>query len=93
MIVGISVHGRGYRPRPIEYLAEVLHEMAAVARDRDCGDLPPVSDERGRGSEHALRFACNSDGTAAVYTGFWENRVAVWDPVNLRWNRTEADAG
>lgn len=92
----ISVHGTSYQSRDIEYLAEVLHPMAAVAWDRDmAADVvldTPTPEEWTRSlmppddREHAaLRFAVYSDGECNARTGRVDQKVAAWDRVAERW--------
>lgn len=81
--------GRDYAPITWEQLAEHVHEMAAVAWDRDCEEVL-----RGRELGADLRVLVATRGDARSVT-LHSSRgqgtcIASWDPVELRWRRSRS---
>ena len=95
MIVGITVVAEtSFTIAPIEYLAEVVHPLAAVAWDRDMADavIPdPISDPGNLLMGCALRFIVLGKGRAIAF-GLVGVTLAQWDDAAACWKPTAASS-
>ena len=85
-------HNSNYGEHPIEYLAELIHENAAVAWDRDMCDVELEPDPQG--VYPVLRFNHGYNGTWVAFSGKMGQIVAYWSK-DGRWipHRTEIGVG
>lgn len=88
-IYGLYAYQRGaYGGQPIERLADLVDDLAAVAWDRDVGDADIPQTNIG----YVIRFYPCFDGTCAAYVGSTPRLLATWDPTSRRWVRASDPA-